>query len=81
MAPWANAFLQRMIEYVRTDATRIQIQEMIIDPLLNHIMNRIFPYIMITCILFILLLVIILVALGIIIVQIRGGAIQSLPGR
>jgi hypothetical protein len=78
MAPWANSFLQKIIDYVHTDATRKQIQEMIIDPLLNHVMNRVFPYIILTCVLFVLLLIVILVTLGIIIIQIRSGATFSL---
>jgi uncharacterized membrane protein len=73
MAPWANNFLQKLIDYVHTEKTRKQIQEMIIDPLLNHVMNRVFPYIILTCVLFVLLLIVILVTLGIIIIQIRSG--------
>jgi len=78
MAPWAKNFLQKLIDYVHTDDTRKQIQEMIIDPLLNHVMNRVFPYIILTCVLFVLLLIVILVTLGIIIIQIRSGGIARM---
>ena len=74
--PWAHAFLQKAIDYIQKDDTRKQIQELIIDPLLNHIMSRVFPYIILTCVLFVLLLIVILITLGIIITQIRGGALS-----
>ena len=78
MVAWQNNFLQKIIDYVHTDSTRKQIQEMIIDPLLNHVMNRVFPYIILTCVLFVLLLIVILVTLGIIIIQIRSGGVAKL---
>jgi hypothetical protein len=53
------------------------IQEDIIDPLLNHIMKRVFPYIILTCVFFILLLIVVLLTLGIIVFQMRRTA---LPG-
>jgi len=72
---WAQSFLQKAIEYVRQEETRKQIQGLIIDPLLNHVMNRVFPYIILTCVLFVLLLIVILVTLGIIVMQMRAQAV------
>ncbi len=73
---WANVFLQKAIDYVRQDEIRTQIQGLIIDPLLNHVMNRVFPYIILTCVLFVLLLIVILVTLGIIVMQMRSQAVR-----
>ena len=68
--------MQKAIDYIRQDETRMQIQSLIIDPLLNHVMNRVFPYIILTCVLFVLLLIVILVTLGIIVMHMRSSAVN-----
>ena len=68
--------MQKAIDYMRQDETRMQIQSLIIDPLLNHVMNRVFPYIILTCVLFVLLLIVILVTLGIIVMHMRSSAVN-----
>ena len=67
--------LQKAIQYVGKPEIRDTIQSQIIDPLLNHIMKRVFPYIILTCVLFVLLLLVVLLTLGIIIFQLRGGGV------
>jgi hypothetical protein len=74
--PGANLF-KKLLEYISRDEIRDKIQEDIIDPLLNHIMKRVFPYIILTCVFFILLLIVVLLTLGIIVFQMRRTA---LPG-
>jgi hypothetical protein len=73
---WTQSFLQKVIDYIRQEETRKQIQGLIIDPLLNHVMNRVFPYIILTCVLFVLLLIVILTTLGIVIMQMRTQAVS-----
>lgn len=52
--------LQKMVHNVflllNNDESREYIQIYLIDPLLNHVLERIFPYIIITTILFIILI-------------------------
>ncbi len=74
---WTNQFIKKAIAYAGKEEIRRQIQETILDPLIGHVMNRIFPYIILTCVLFVLLLVVILVTLGIIIFQIRKGGVPG----
>jgi len=74
MSTTGSAFLKRVIAYADTDENRKQIKGVLLDPLLNHVLNRIFPYIILTCVLFILLLVVILITLGIFIFHIRSGS-------
>ena len=71
--PGANLF-KKILEYISRDEIRDKIQEDIIDPLLNHIMKRVFPYIILTCVFFILLLIVVLLTLGIIVFQMRRSA-------
>ena len=47
---------QNILLLFKNDEAREYIQIYLIDPLLNHVLERIFPYIVITSILFILLI-------------------------
>lgn len=66
-----GALMQKVLDYVVRDDIRSKIQSEIVDPLLDHIMKRVFPYIILTCVFFILLLVVVLLTLGIIVFQMR----------
>lgn len=69
-----QTFMKKMIHYIGKEEMKNQIKTEIIDPLLNHIMKRVFPYIILTCVLFVLLLFAVLLTLGIIIFQFRAAA-------
>jgi hypothetical protein len=66
-----GALMQKVLDYVVRDDIRLKIQSEIVDPLLDHIMKRVFPYIILTCVFFILLLIVVLLTLGIIVFQMR----------
>jgi hypothetical protein len=70
----AQKFVKKMIHFIGKEEMKEQIKGEIIDPLLNHIMKRVFPYIILSCVLFVLLLFAVLLMLGIVIFQFRGGA-------
>ena len=53
-----------------------RIQQIIVDPVLNHVMNRVYPYILLICVLFTLLLVVAMLTFAIVFLQMR----QSVPG-
>ena len=59
-----NSIIQRFIQktflMLNNDETKKYIQIYILDPLLNHILERIFPYIILTTVLFIILILSIL---------------------
>ena len=76
----SNSFLQRIIQYIGKEEIRQKLNNDIIDPLLDHIMKRVFPYIILTCVLFILLLLVVLLTLGIIIFHLRNPIVVSPPG-
>ena len=68
-----NLFMQKVFRFINREDTKKQFQIFIMDPLLNHIMERVFPYIILTLILFTTLLVVVMLILGIIIFQLRKG--------
>lgn len=73
-----GTFTKKMIDYLVRKDIHTALQSKIIDPILDHIMQKIFPYIILICVLFVLLLISVLLTLGIIIFQLRanvGGAV------
>jgi hypothetical protein len=50
-------FIQKSFVMLNNDETKKQIQIYIIDPILNHVLDRVFPYIILTTVLFIILIV------------------------
>lgn len=63
--------MEKSIHFLNRDDTRKKLQLLLIDPLLNHIMERVFPYIVLTCALFTLLLIVAMLTFGMLIVQTR----------
>lgn len=75
-----NSFVQRVIQYIGKEEIRQKLNDDVIDPLLDHVMKRVFPYIILTCVLFILLLLVVLLTLGIIIFHLRNPIVAVPPG-
>jgi hypothetical protein len=76
----SNSFVQRVIQYIGKEEIRQKLNDDVVDPLLNHVMKRVFPYIILTCVLFILLLLVVLLTLGIIIFHLRNPIVVSPQG-
>jgi hypothetical protein len=68
----------KLIDYLSRDDIHHILQTKLIDPLFNHIMSRILPYIILLCVLFVLLLLSVLLTLGIIIFQLRSGSTAAM---
>lgn len=66
-----DALLQKVFRYINRDETRKQIQVFLLDPMLNHLMERVFPYIVLTCVFFAILLLLVVSTLVIILFQLR----------
>ncbi len=64
--------MEKSIHLLNREDTRKKLQLYLIDPLLNHIMERVFPYIVLTCALFTLLLIVAMLTFGMLIVQTRS---------
>jgi len=52
---WIQRWIHKISQTVQTDENKKMLQVFIVDPLINYMMERIFPYIVILCILFVLL--------------------------
>ena len=70
-----QAILDRSLQYFQEPKNQQRIQEKCIDPLIKHILNRLFPYIILTGILFSLILLMSFTSVGILIFQLRQSVI------
>jgi len=66
-----DALLQKVFRYINREETRKQIQVFLLDPMLNHIMERVFPYILLICVFFAVLLLLVVSTL-VILFQLRS---------
>lgn len=73
--PEKPSFMEQMMEksihILNREDTRKKLQIYLIDPLLNHVLERIFPYIVLTVVLFSLLLIFAMLTFGMMIMQNR----------
>ena len=76
---WSQNIMQKIMNYVEKNNVQLTIKSKLLDPILNHILKRIFPYIILICVMFALLLLAVLITLGVIIFQMRSGGIDIKP--
>ena len=73
--PEKPSFMEQMMEksihLLNREDTRKKLQIYLIDPLLNHVLERIFPYIILICVLFALLLIVAMMTFGFLLLQHR----------
>jgi hypothetical protein len=56
-------WIQKLSQTLQGEETKKMLQVFVLDPVLNHILERLFPYIVIMCVLFVTLTVTISVAI------------------
>jgi hypothetical protein len=69
---WLQKWIHKLTQTIQTDENKKMIQVYLIDPLISHIMDRIFPYIVIMCVLFVILTI--LISLTLLLVFTRLGS-------
>jgi len=73
---WAQTIMQKSVSFFEKDTVQHTVKSRVLDPILNHILEKIFPYIILICVMFVLLLLAVLITLGVIIFQTRSGQID-----
>ena len=53
---YIQKFIQKALLNLNNDESRKYIQIYLVDPLLNHVIERLFPYIILTTVLFVILI-------------------------
>jgi hypothetical protein len=52
---WIQRWIQKLSQTLMTDENKKMLHVFIIDPVLNHILERLFPYVLVLCVLFVVL--------------------------
>jgi hypothetical protein len=60
---WIIKWIQKMSHLIQTEENKKMIHVFLVDPILNHVLERIFPYILILCVLFVILTIMITLTL------------------
>ena len=68
-----NMILDRIIKVFQEPNNRERIQSQCIDPLIKYILNRMFPYIILVCIIFCIILLLSFISVGLLILQLHPG--------
>lgn len=70
------SILDRTVQFFQEPKNRERIQQNCLDPMLRYILDRMFPYIILTCILFSLILLMSLTSVGLLIFQLHMSSKQ-----
>lgn len=65
-------WIQKLAQTIQTDENKKLLQVYFVDPLINHILERIFPYIVIMCVLFVILTIMITLTLLVVFTRLPG---------
>jgi hypothetical protein len=71
MDKWSDKIFDKFVLYIESEKVQNTINKKLLNPILNHVLKRMFPYIVLICIMFILLLISVLITLGVILFQTR----------
>ena len=71
------SILDRTLHFFQEPRNRERIQAQCIDPLLRHVLDRLFPYILLTCLLFSLILLMSLASVTLLVLHMRSTAVNS----
>ena len=69
--------LDRTLHFFQQPSNRERIQTQCIDPLLRHVLDRLFPYILLTCLLFSLILLMSLASVTLLVLHLRTSVATS----
>jgi len=73
------SILDRTVQFFQEPKNRERIQQNCLDPMLRYILDRMFPYIILTCILFSLILLMSLTSVGLLMFQLHMASKQAMP--
>jgi hypothetical protein len=74
------SILDRVLQFFQEKKNKQRIQEHLVDPLVKYILDRIFPYIILTCILFSMILLMSIISVGLLMFQLHSASkISALP--
>lgn len=67
--------IDKLSNYMQKDENKRWLQVFIIDPVLNHILDRIFPYIVVVCIIMVVLIILIVLTFFIVFTKLSTNSV------
>jgi hypothetical protein len=52
---WIQRWIQKLSQTLMTEENKKMLHVFILDPVLNHVLERLFPYVLVLCVLFVVL--------------------------
>jgi len=71
------SLIQKMTAFFEKENIQMAIRNRVLDPIMDHILKRVFPYIILICVMFILLLISVLITLGAILFRIQSPSVPA----
>jgi len=70
--PWLESFIDKTIQMVQNDMVKKKIQLLILEPFLQYVIELVFPYVMIICVIFGLMIVMMAGILGLLVFRLNS---------
>jgi hypothetical protein len=74
---WLQGIIQKCIQSVQTEENKKMVQVFLVDPILNYVLDRLFPYVLILCVLFVILTIMISMTLALVFMRLPGAFNQG----
>jgi hypothetical protein len=72
-----HKWIEKMAVHLHNEENKRLVQLYVVDPILNHVMDRVFPYIILTCALFSLLVILVGLTFVILLMKVSPAAVAT----
>ena len=72
LPPWIEKFVDRAIQMMQNDTLKKKIQIMVLEPLLHNMIEVVFPYVIILCVVFGLMIILMVSTLGLLVFKLSS---------
>lgn len=82
LSPWVEGLIDKTIQMLQNDVLKKKIQLLILQPFLQYMIELIFPYVIIICVIFGLMIIMMISILGLLVyrMQIPASVAAAMPG-
>lgn len=77
LSPWIEGIIDKTIQMLQNDVLKKKIQLLILQPFLQYMIELVFPYVIIICVVFGLMIIMMISILGLLVYKINAPAIAA----
>lgn len=78
LPPWIEKFVDRAIQMLQNDTLKKKIQIMVLEPLFQNMLELVFPYVIMICVVFGLMIILMVSILALLVFRLTGST-PSIP--